>query len=80
MFFQQQVEHFETLISEVKNIVLHISAKQQKIEKDVQAIKNTIKDNNKKFKACAEAFNQTKIVCEELTERICDAAGVISNL
>jgi peptidoglycan hydrolase CwlO-like protein len=80
MFFQQQVEHFETLISEVKNIVLNISAKQQKIEKDVQAIKNTIKDNNKKFKACSEAFNQTKIVCEELTERICDAAGVISNL
>ena len=80
MLFFKEIDEFRTAVLDIKNILSEIKTKQQEICLEIEHIRKINEQNMKKFKACHEAFDQTKIVCEELTERICDASGVISNL
>ena len=83
MFALQQIQlitEFKTTLCELKNILLNQTSKINELTAEVEYIRKQINDHGKKFGACAEGFRQTKIVCEELTERICEASGVISNI
>ena len=71
--FVAQINEFKTMLTEIKNILKSQS-------KEIASLKEELKDHGKKFKACSVAFNQTKKVCCELTERICEASGTISEL
>jgi len=80
MLFATEINEFKQLIKDLSNMILTLQEKQTGIAAEVQYIRQQLSSQGRKFQACATAFRQTKQVCEELTERICEASGVLSNI
>ena len=79
MFFTE-INEFRTLLQEIKKICLKNQEKITSVDAELEIMRKRLVFQGAKFEACSKGFEQIKLVCEELTERICEATGVISNL
>ena len=79
MFFSE-INEFRTSLAEIKKILVKVLEKQTTIDCEIESLRRVMELQGQKFESCAEGYKRIQIVCEELTERICDAQGVISNL
>ena len=79
MFFSE-INEFRTSLAEIKKILVKVLEKQTTIDCEIESLRRVMELQGRKFEMCAEGYKNIQSVCEELTERICDAQGVISNL
>ena len=74
------INELRQTLNRILRTTAEIKCVQNEIVEDLDKVKEVIRANDKKFMACKTAFEQTKEVCEELTERISDAAGILSRV
>ena len=79
MFFPE-ISEFRELLKQIHKDLTDMKARQTEVITELENIRKKLTFQGKKFEACAEGYKNIQTVCEELTERICDCAGVISAL
>jgi hypothetical protein len=79
MFFSE-ISEFRELLKQIQQDLAEIKDRQTEVIVEVEIIRKKLTFQGKKFEACAEGYKNIVVVCEELTERICDSVGVVSAL
>ena len=79
MFFCEIAE-FRDLLKKIQKDLTEIKDRQTEVITEIEIIRKKLTFQGKKFEACAKGYKNIQTVCEELTERLCDCAGVVSAL